>query len=32
LAGKTMVDMGYKNVVNVGGFADWQAAGGETEE
>ena len=32
LAGKTMVDMGYTNVVNVGGFADWQAAGGETEE
>ena len=31
LAGKTMVDMGYKNVVNVGGFADWQAAGGQTE-
>jgi rhodanese-related sulfurtransferase len=24
--------MGYTNVVNVGGFADWQAAGGETEE
>ena len=32
LAGKTMVDMGYSNVVNVGGFADWQDAGGETEE
>jgi rhodanese-related sulfurtransferase len=32
LAGKTMVDMGYTNVVNVGGFADWQAAGGQTEE
>ena len=32
LAGKTMVDMGYTNIVNVGGFTDWQAAGGETEE
>jgi rhodanese-related sulfurtransferase len=27
-----MVDMGYTNIVNVGGFTDWQAAGGETEE
>lgn len=32
LAGKTLVDMGYKNVSNVGGFKDWKEAGGPTEE
>ena len=31
LAGKTLKDMGYKNVFNVGGIADWIAAGGKTE-
>ncbi|MDJ1008939.1 MAG: rhodanese-like domain-containing protein [Paracoccaceae bacterium] len=32
LAGKTLKDMGYQNVSNVGGFSDWKAAGGPTEE
>ena len=31
LAGKTLRDMGYSNVINIGGFNDWKAAGGETE-
>ena len=31
LAGKTLKDMGYENVKNVGGFPDWRDAGGETE-
>ena len=31
LAGKTLKDMGYKNVFNVGGIADWIAAGGKSE-
>tara|TARA_B100001057_G_scaffold477871_1_gene547664 strand:- start:1745 stop:2119 length:375 start_codon:yes stop_codon:yes gene_type:complete len=31
LAGKTLKDMGYKNVCNVGGIADWVAAGGKSE-
>jgi rhodanese-related sulfurtransferase len=31
LAGKTLKDMGYQNVSNVGGFGDWKAAGGPTE-
>ncbi len=31
LAGKTLKDMGYSNVVNVGGFNDWKEAGGPTE-
>ncbi|WP_439154047.1 rhodanese-like domain-containing protein [Yoonia sp.] len=31
LAGKTLKDMGYKNVINVGGIGDWKAAGGPTE-
>ena len=31
LAGKTLRDMGYTNVINIGGFNDWKAAGGETE-
>lgn len=28
LAGKTLVDMGYTRVRNLGGFKDWVAAGG----
>lgn len=28
LAGKTMKDMGFENVVNIGGFGDWAEAGG----
>lgn len=31
LAGKTLSDMGYKHVSNVGGFKDWKEAGGPTE-
>ena len=31
LAGKTLKDMGYKHVFNVGGIGDWVAAGGKTE-
>ncbi len=31
LAGKTLKDMGYKNVSNVGGFGDWKDGGGPTE-
>jgi rhodanese-related sulfurtransferase len=31
LAGKTLKDMGFADVVNVGGFGDWEAAGGPTE-
>ena len=31
LAGKTMKDMGYQNVSNVGGFNGWKDAGGPTE-
>ena len=31
LAGKTLKDMGYRNVCNVGGIADWVAAGGKSE-
>ena len=31
LAGKTLTEMGYENVSNVGGISDWIAAGGETE-
>ena len=32
LAGKTLHDMGYKNVANAGGFPAWKEAGGPTEE
>lgn len=32
LAGKTLKDMGYKNVINVGGIGDWKEAGGPTED
>lgn len=31
LAGKTLKEMGYESVRNIGGFADWRNAGGETE-
>ena len=31
LAGKTLKDTGYTEVVNVGGFGDWKEAGGPTE-
>lgn len=31
LAGKTLKDMGYGNVYNIGGFGDWKAAGGAVE-
>ena len=32
LAGKTLKDMGYQNVSNVGGFSAWKEAGGPVEE
>ena len=32
LAGKTLKDMGYSNVINVGGIGDWKAAGGPVED
>lgn len=32
LTGKTMKDMGYKNVSNVGGFSGWKDAGGPVED
>jgi len=32
LAGKTLQDMGYEDVVNIGGFKDWVAADGPVEE
>ncbi len=32
LAGKTLKEMGFQNVSNVGGFAAWKEAGGPTEE
>ena len=31
LSGKTLKDMGYANVSNVGGFSAWKEAGGPTE-
>ena len=31
LAGKTLQDMGYTNVTNIGGFPAWKEAGGPTE-
>lgn len=31
LTGKTLKDMGFKSVTNVGGFSDWKEAGGPTE-
>ena len=32
LTGKTMIEMGYKNVKNVGGIGDWIKAGGPIEK
>ncbi|MEM0948293.1 MAG: rhodanese-like domain-containing protein [Pseudomonadota bacterium] len=32
LAGKTLKDMGFNNVSNVGGFKDWKEAGGPVED
>lgn len=32
LAGKTLKDMGYQNVTNIGGIGDWKEAGGEMED
>ena len=32
LAGKTLLEMGYESVTNVGGFADWKGAGGPVEK
>lgn len=32
LTGKTLKDMGYQNVSNVGGFSGWKDAGGPTED
>ena len=32
LAGKTLKDMGYTDVRNLGGFKDWAEAGGEIEK
>ena len=31
LAGKTLMEMGYRHVSNVGGISDWKDAGGPTE-
>ena len=32
LAGKTLKDMGFENVTNIGGFGDWKEAGGAIED
>ncbi|WGH77983.1 rhodanese-like domain-containing protein [Jannaschia ovalis] len=32
LAGKTLQDMGFADVTNIGGIGDWQKAGGPMEE
>lgn len=32
LTGKTLKEMGFKNVYNIGGFAEWKKAGGPTED
>lgn len=32
MAGKTLKDMGYSDVRNLGGFKDWVEAGGEVEQ
>ncbi len=32
LAGKTLKDMGFTNVTNIGGFGDWKEAGGPSED
>jgi rhodanese-related sulfurtransferase len=31
LAGKTLLEMGYRDVRNIGGFKDWLEAGGPSE-
>jgi len=31
LAGKTLVDMGFENVTNIGGISEWKEAGGPIE-
>ena len=31
LAGKVLLDLGFKDVRNLGGFKDWTEAGGEVE-
>lgn len=31
LAGKTLLDLGYRDVRNLGGFKDWADSGGEVE-
>ena len=31
MAGKTLMEMGYSNVINVGGMTAWKDAGGPTE-
>lgn len=32
LAGKTLKDMGFERVTNIGGFGDWKEAGGPVED
>ncbi|MEL7428656.1 MAG: rhodanese-like domain-containing protein [Pseudomonadota bacterium] len=32
LAGKTLKEMGYENVTNIGGVGDWKKAGGPVED
>ncbi len=32
LAGKTLMEMGFTNVTNIGGFGDWKEAGGAIED
>ena len=32
LSGKTLKEMGYQNVTNIGGFPGWKDAGGPTED
>lgn len=32
LAGKTLTEMGFSDVVNVGGIGDWKTAGGPMED
>lgn len=32
LTGRTLLEMGYENVHNIGGFGDWKEAGGPVED
>ncbi len=32
LAGKTMQEMGFEKVINIGGFSEWQEAGGAVKK